>query len=271
MAGSGGFLPHAPDPPTAAWQPGATVRIGPHQVDVPQGLQGEFDIRVGVFDPQTGGRGLLSGRDDGTRRYLIGRLIVGSEIRFEPLPPPPGADPACFARADGGFAQDRGATDRFIRNTYEVLSPLNALTATMPMSDHRFLTPDGLVERTEFGPSGPRGGPSGSPRGGSVVVITNRSAEPYRAVVRDQEVVLPPYGFVVDSATFRAFHATQWGGVSYGQPAMFTIRSLDGQPIEKSLRTRIYHAFGDPRIRIGGREYPVAREMIVSPGRRAKP
>jgi len=84
-------------------------------------------------------------------------------------------------------------------------------------------------------------------------------------------VVLPPFGFVVDSATFRVFHATQWGGVSYGQPAMFTIRSLDGQPIEKSLRTRIYHAFGDPRLRLAGRDDQVARERIVSPGRRAKP
>ena len=49
-------------------------------------------------------------------------------------------------------AQSRnGLTDGFIKNTYEVLSPLNRLTALMPMTDHRFLSANRKAESTRFG------------------------------------------------------------------------------------------------------------------------
>jgi hypothetical protein len=73
-------------------------------------------------------------------------------------------------------------------------------------------------------------------------------------------VVLPPYGFVVDSPRFVAFSATKWNGMTYDGPAMFTVRSLDGKPIAESAKVRIYHGFGDPRIKVGGAEHNVPKE-----------
>jgi hypothetical protein len=70
-----------------------------------------------------------------------------------------------WTRPDGDFKPSSGATNRlvfahkaglgltdgFIKNTYEVLSPLHRLTALMPMTDHRFLTADRTAESTRFG------------------------------------------------------------------------------------------------------------------------
>jgi hypothetical protein len=131
---------------------------------------------------------------------------------------------------DGGFAANMGATDAFIRNTYEFLSPLNELTAALPMTDHRFLTRDGRVELTRFGKD--------------TTVVINASAKNYV----HEGTALPPFGFVVQSPTFVAFHALDWQGVRYPRPALFAIRSLDGQPLDRSKRIRVYHAFGSPKL-----------------------
>ena len=61
--------------------------------------------------------------------------------------PPPGSEPRLVFARGGEF----DLYDQFIKNTYEVLSPLNRLTALMPMTDHKFLTPDRKVEQTRFG------------------------------------------------------------------------------------------------------------------------
>jgi hypothetical protein len=57
-----------------------------------------------------------------------------------------------------------------------------------------------------------------------------------------------------------AFCATKWNGLAYDAPAMFTVRSLDGKPIAESSKVRIYHGFGDPRIKVGGTEHNVPKE-----------
>ena len=41
--------------------------------------------------------------------------------------------------------------DRFVKNTHEILSPLNELTARMRMTQHQFLTPDRKVQQSTFG------------------------------------------------------------------------------------------------------------------------
>jgi hypothetical protein len=50
------------------------------------------------------------------------------------------------------------------------------------------------------------------------------------------------------------------------EPTFPTLGWEPGQPIESSRKARIYHAFGDSRLRVGGREYQVARESIIRPG-----
>jgi hypothetical protein len=43
------------------------------------------------------------------------------------------------------------------------------------------------------------------------------------------------------------------------------VRSLDGKPITESANLRIYHGFGDPRIRIAGAERKVEKEFTGPP------
>ena len=77
------------------------------------------------------------------------------------------------------------------------------------------------------------------------------------------EVVLPPYGFLVDAGDFVAFHASSWQGYTYGNPPLFTLESLDGQPVMQSRRLKVYHGFGDAVLPLWGTAYEVQREAIL--------
>ncbi|MBU6401564.1 MAG: hypothetical protein KGS61_14700, partial [Verrucomicrobia bacterium] len=174
-------------------------------------------------------------------------------FREPPLPPVGGrGDPAIFVRADRGWAEPLHPLDRFVKNTYEILSPLNELTATLPLTQHQFLTPDRTVQRTVFGQGHQ-----------TVEVIVNFGAAAFRHRLKSRgQVVLPQYGFVVDSATFAAFHASKWNGLAYDVPTLFTVRSLDGKPLSRSDQIRVFHASGDPRIRVRTRIEEVPTERV---------
>lgn len=166
-------------------------------------------------------------------------------------------DPALFTRAQNGWAAGLHPMDRFIKNTYEVLCPLNELTAQMAMTQHQFLTPDRKVERTVFG--------QGS---GEVQVLVNDSSTNYVCSSKlGGRLLLPPFGFLAESPTFVAFHALNWNGVRYDSPAMFTLRSLDDQPLSRSHQVRVFHAFGDEHIRLHRSTKPVTREAIFDPAK----
>jgi len=170
-------------------------------------------------------------------------------------PPSPQADPALFTRADNGWAAGLHPMDRFIKNTYEVLSPLNELTAQTPMTQHQFLTPDRKVERTVFGESG-----------NAVQVLVNASKTNYVCSSKlGGRLLLPPFGFLVESPTFIAFHALNWNGLRYDSPVMFTLRSIDNQPLSRSHQVRAFHAFGDAHIRLRRSTKAVTREDVVDP------
>ena len=120
---------------------------------------------------------------------------------------------------------------------------MNLLTAETPLTSHEFLSADRLVQRTRFGD----------------VTVTVAYEQP--AKIGDHMV--PAYGFVIESPRFVAFCATRYNGLDYPTPALFTARSLDGQPLAASGQIRIYHGFGDRRIRLSGKEFEVVREAIV--------
>jgi hypothetical protein len=248
---------HVPDPPTSQWKTG-DVALGPFAVGLPEGLSGPFDVRVGLFREEAG-RARLAGKDDGERRHVIGRIVAGpAGVAFEPAPaaPAPAGDPGLFARADRGWAAGFHPLDRFVKNTYEILSPLHASTARVPLSAHAFLTPDRKVQRSVFGEGE-----------GATEVVVNAGAADWRHASRTGgEAVLPPFGFLVESPNFVAFHARAWDGMKYEDPPLFTLTSLDGQPLGKSKRVRIYHGFGDDRVRAAGGERRVPREAVVQPG-----
>lgn len=246
---------YEPRPPVPEWRAG-NVRQGPFTVAIPEGLSGSFEVRVGLFNPTGGERALLAARGNSERSYPIGKLNVSNDkIEFESLrrPPEPGMDPAVFTRADQGWADGLHPLDRFIKNTCEVLSPLNELTARQRMLSHQFLTADRKVQRTIFGEGGR-----------AVDVVVNGGSTNFAWSSKlGGEVSLPPYGFLVESPTFVAFLARDWNGMSYNEPPLFTLRSLDNQPLSGSRKLRVFHAFGDARIRIGQTAWTVAREATI--------
>ena len=137
------------------------------------------------------------------------------------------------------------ATDQFIKNTYEVLSPLCRDTALLPMTGHRFATPDRKVETTRFG--------------SDTTITVNYGQANYAA----QHGVLPQWGFLIESPALVAFYARSYGGLQYPEPALFVIRSLDGKPLASSHQVRIYHGFGDSRVEFRGKTLEVATEKLI--------
>ncbi len=232
---------HMPTPPTSQWSPGSVVEDGPHTVEIPAEFEGTAEIRLGMIAGDA--RQQLSDAAGDGGRVLVGRVTAtGGEVTFEPVAIERRA--ALWARGDGGWGEALCPTDRVIKNMWEVLSPLNVLTAERPLDAHEFLTEDRGLQRTRFGDC-------------TITATYDKPAE-----VGD--VALPAFGFLVESPTFVAFLATRYGGLEYATPTLFTVRSLDGKPIADSGRVRIYHGFGDPRVRVAGREHTVAREATVT-------
>lgn len=71
---------HHPDPPTSQWEPGV-VQQGPFTVRIPEGTEGIFNIRMGLFqmagaDLGTSARAELDGNNDGEKRYIVGQVAV---------------------------------------------------------------------------------------------------------------------------------------------------------------------------------------------------
>ena len=231
---------HAPAVPTSQWKAGTIVEDGPHTVEVPAQFNGPAEIRLGMLRARE--RLTFAGPGDGLR-YHVGTITATEKgVDFQPAA---GERPAeLWSRADGGWGESLCATDRVIKNTWEVLSPLDVLTADRPLDSHEFLTPDRLLQRTRFGDA----------------TITVAYEKPAR--IGDHAV--PANGFVVESPRFVAFCATRYNGVEYATPTLFTARSLDGKPIAQSSKVRVYHGFGDARLRLAGKEFTVAREAVVS-------
>lgn len=241
--------------PTSQWQPGE-LRHGPHTVVVSPGLTGTFDVRMGLYQRPLGPPVELVGFRGADRTCVVGTLTVtGDRIEFAPrnwadadVTP----DPALFTRGHNGWTDGLHRVDRFVKNTYEILSPLNEITSRMRLTGHEFLTPDRKVQRTAFGKGDD-----------AVTVWVNAGTGQYRCPsAQGGDVLLPPYGFLVESPTFVAFHALSWGGLRYDQPVMFTLRSQDGKPLLQSGKVRIYHAFGDARVTIGNSTPTVESEFV---------
>ena len=230
---------HAPKTPTSQWQPGI-VDDGPYTINVPETIDGPVEIRVGLR--ADGRRVALLHLVQDDLRYRVGQVWAAPDgIRFRPAVVKPSGD--FWSRGETGWGEDLCPADRVIKNIYEVLGPLNRMTAAVPMTEHEFLTPDRLLARTRFGD----------------VTITVTYDKPAR--IGDNRI--PAYGFIVKSPQFIAFCATRYNGVDYRLPAMFTARSLDDRPIAESLKVRIYHGFGDRHVRLFGKDFEVAREAIV--------
>ena len=211
---------------------------------------------MGLFRVPSLGRASLVGTDDGESRQIVGALqIEGDRVLFQPgtsASSRPPRDPGLFVRGDGGWASGMHPLDRFVKNTHEILGPLNDLTARLPMNHFAFLTPDQSVRRTVFG-EGEH----------SVATLVNLGVEAFPTSTVDGSLVtLPPGGFLVESPTFLALCTTQWGDVAYPSPALFTLRSLDDRPLLESERIHVFHGFGEDRLPWKGRVETVERQTV---------
>jgi hypothetical protein len=194
--------------------------------------------------------------------YVLHHLLIGRPLHYHNVPahlywkaskPDSSTDlatnAAVFVRGDGGWTDGLHPFDRFVKNTHEILSPLNEITATLPMTRHEFVTRDPTVQRTVFG-TGKK----------AVTVVVNRGPGDWTVASElGGEVRLPAYGFLVESPEFVAFHATRWGGRNHDVSTLFTLRSLDGRSLAKSRRVRIYHGFGPGELVLQGQTLNVGR------------
>jgi hypothetical protein len=201
--------------------------------------------------------------------YTLEHMILGRALNYhsvpdhlywkgaatgEPPAPPSGAkDPALFVRAENGWAQGMHAYDRFMKNTHEVLSPLNELTGKMPMTRHEFLTADRKAQRSVF-----------SDGKQTVEVVVNMGDADLKWQSKlGGAIELPPYGFLVESPDFVAFRARNWNGRGYAAIPLFTLRSLDGKPLAQSRRIEVFHGFGDAELKMRGGVKTVVREAAL--------
>ena len=159
---------------------------------------------------------------------------------------------AVFTRGDNGWAEGLHPFDRFVKNTYEILSPLHELTAEAQLTSHEFLSRDRKVQHTTFvGDSG------------KTEVVVNAGPGNFRWKSNSGgEITLPPNGFLIESPAFAAFHSLAWNGLSYTAEAapLFTLRSMDGKPLARSAKVRVYHGFGDANLRFRGTNRKIKKE-----------
>jgi hypothetical protein len=201
--------------------------------------------------------------------YVLDHMILGRTLNYHnlpnhlywknpaaqepPAPPADGKDPALFVRADNGWAEGMHLADRFMKNTHEVLSPLNEITGRMPMTRHEFLTADRKAQRSVF-----------SDGRQTVEVVINMGDTPLEWKSKlGGAIELPVYGFLVESPQFVAFRSLVWSGHRYTAAPFFTLRSLDGKPLAQSRRIQVFHAAGDAELQMRGSMRSVAKEAVL--------
>lgn len=160
----------------------------------------------------------------------------------------------CFTRTDRGWAEGLHPADAFLKTTQEVLGPLNLATAHERLTTLEFLTTDGALRRAVYGQGD-----------GATTVMVNfglKDAEVQSGA--GGKVILPPWGFVVDSPRLIVFYAKRWNGREYREGTLFTIQPVDAESLRRAARVRVFHGFGDPKIVLRGVTYEVGREQTVA-------
>jgi hypothetical protein len=157
-------------------------------------------------------------------------------------------------RSDNGWAEGMHPLDVFLKNTHEVLGRLHFATGHVRLTTFEYLTDDRAVRRAVYG------------EGDNATKVTVNFGQTDAEVVSESggRTVLPPWGFVVESPQFVAFHARFWNGQDYGDGALFTIRLMDGKDLKNATRIGVFHAFGPATFPWQGKSHDVKREEILS-------
>ena len=174
---------------------------------------------------------------------------TGLQVTLPQLP----VDPYRAGGLCNGQVQERDGQFTFVL-AYQVLGPLHQATAYDRLTRMEFVTADRSVRRATYGEGG----------SATTVVVNFGEAPAEIAAAPRGRVVLPRWGFVIESPRFAAFHASRWGEEDDRRDgALFTIRALYSETLESADRVRIYHGFGSPVIYWRGNRYEVQREEIV--------
>lgn len=111
----------------------------------------------------------------------------------------------------------------------KVSIPFNEEVFNMYMTDHKFLSDNYMVEETWFD--------------GKVRVIVNGAADVDYEI--DDDTILSQLGFSIDGTTIEAYCARKIWGYEFTHGTLAAIISLDGEPVEKSSKLRVFKGFGD--------------------------
>jgi hypothetical protein len=160
---------------------------------------------------------------------------------------------ACYTRSDEGWAEGMHPLDVFLKNTHEVLGPLHRETAHAVLAKLEFLTEDHKVRKATYGPG----------QDATTVIVNFGTTEAKVTSGPAGDVILPPWGFVIEGPRFVAFHASRWNGQDYGKGALFTLHAMDNKNLNEAHQVRIFHAFGSPTIRWKEDLYSVQREQVI--------
>jgi hypothetical protein len=164
-------------------------------------------------------------------------------------------DRSCYVRSDNGWAEGMHQLDVFLKNTHEVLGPLHRITAHERLTRLEYLTEDRKLRKATYG-HGERA---------TKVIVNFGTTEAKVTSVLGGDVILPPWGFVIEGPGFVAFHARQWAGQDYGKGALFTLRAIDRENLKDTHQVRVFHAFGPATLQWKGDLYRVQREQVIRP------
>ena len=101
---------------------------------------------------------------------------------------------------------------------------------------------------------------------GTEVYANLGAAEATLRTTRWGEVRLPAHGLLAHTPDFLGLCVLAFGGRQYQEPTLFTVTSVDGQPLEKAARVRIFHGFGPAQLEFRGQHLEVPREKVVELG-----
>lgn len=163
------------------------------------------------------------------------------------------SDRSCYTRSDSGWAEGMHAVDVFLKNTQEVLGPLHSSTAHERLTRMEFLTTDRTLRQAVYGDGD----------NATKMIVNFAAADAKVASKLGGDVVLPPWGFVVEGRRFAAFYASRWGGQEYASGALFTLQAIDDNSLSQAKRVRVFHGFGPATLRWKDAVYEVQREQII--------
>lgn len=161
---------------------------------------------------------------------------------------------SAYTRSDNGWAEGLHPYDVFVKNTHEILGPLHHVTALDRLTAFEYLTDDRTVRRATYGEGD----------GATKVTVNFGQTDAEITSETGGRTVLPPWGFLVESPRFIAFHARLWNGQDYGDGALFTIRPMDGKDLKNAGRIGVFHAFGPATFPWQGKSHDVKREEVLS-------